>query len=252
MIDLYIKFKEADSFDHRSAIIGLNYYNEFISELKERGLIKGYDFSFKYTIPMEDKGELIIGDLPHIYDDTNYDEKNLRTAKLINEPMIEWSLNFDVLIIKNHENKNVYHLEIDEKALFLIEEFFITGSNKYLNYIEENFFQKYIHQNICRKRIHHKAYYDEIFFHIICDIENEKNRKEFFDVFPELILYQKEMNYNFTLDAKDLFTIIPDGKRFLFNVDFMMNSNKWTLGKPFFKKYQLLYLIDNKVQKINF
>ena len=47
------------------------------------------------------------------------------------------------------------------------------------------------------------------------------------------------MDFNFTLDSNDLFTIFPDNNRVLFNVEFCNNSNSWILGKPFFKKYQL-------------
>ena len=54
---------------------GLNYYNEFIHELKRRSEIKNYHFSFNYSNPLEEKGELIIGDLPHVYDSKNFEEK---------------------------------------------------------------------------------------------------------------------------------------------------------------------------------
>ena len=63
--------------------------------------------------------------------------------------------------------------------------------------------------------------------------------------FPDLILSQREMDYKFRLTAEDLFTIIPDGKRILFNVDFVYHSNKWILGKPFLKKYQLIFNSDS-------
>ena len=53
------------------------------------------------------------------------------------------------------------------------------------------------------------------------------------------------MDYKFKLTAEDLFTIIPDGKRILFNVDFVYHSDKWILGKPFLKKYQLLFNSDS-------
>jgi hypothetical protein len=56
------------------------------------------------------------------------------------------------------------------------------------------------------------------------------------------------MNYNFTLDAKDLFTIIPDNNRILFNIGFINNCKIWILGKPFFKKYQITFNIkSNKI-----
>ena len=246
-IDLYIIFQELEEFDHRPAIIGLNYYNEFISKLKSIKEINGYDFSFKYKNSLEENGELIIGDLPHIYDSNNYDEKNLRSARIIKEPTIKWSINFDIYLSSKNESKTEYPLDIDINALFYIEEFFITGNQKYFTYIEDNFFQKYINQKICKKHLHNKAYYRENFFYFICNIEDEKKRKEFFDEFPDLILSQREMDYKFVLNAEDLFTIIPDGKRILFNIDFVYNLNKWIIGKPFFKKFQLIFNSDSNL-----
>ena len=246
-IKFYITFKKFEYHDQRPAIIGLNYFSHFISNLKENSDINGSDFSFKYTNSQEDKGELIIGDLPYVYDVNHYEESNLRSAKVIKEPIIKWTLNFDIFISPQNKKKKEYHLQIDEIAYFYIEEFFITASQKYFNYIEENFFDKYIDKKICKKHIHNKAYYEENYFHIICDIENKNERKKFFDEFPNLILYQKEMNYNFTLNSTDLFTIIPDGKRILFNIDFTFNSNKWILGKPFFKKFQLFFNSDTNL-----
>ena len=55
------------------------------------------------------------------------------------------------------------------------------------------------------------------------------------------------MDYNFILNAKDLFTILPDGKRILFNINFLYNSNEWILGKPFFKKYQMIFNHDTNL-----
>ena len=249
-IKFYITFKKSDYHDDRPAIIGLNYYSKLISELKERDEINGYDFSFKYTNIQEDRGELIIGDLPSIYDSNNYEEKNMKSAKIIKDSSIKWCLNFDVIIssnIQNKNDKNEYYLQIDEIAYFYIEEFFITGSNKYFNKIEEIFFNKYIDKKICRKGLHQKAYYEDFYYHIICYIEDVNERNKFFEEFPNVKLYQKEMNYNFTLTSKDLFTIIPDGKRILFNIDFTFNSNKWILGKPFFKKYQLNFNSDSNL-----
>ena len=123
----------------------------------------------------------------------------------------------------------------------------MTGTHEYFNYIEDNFFQKYINERLCRRQIHKKASYDNDYFHFICNIENEKKREEFFKNFPNLVFYQKDMNYKFQFNAKDLFTIIPDNKRILFNIDFCYYSKKWILGKPFFKKYQMIFNPDSKL-----
>ena len=244
-IDLYMRFQEMEEFDHRPAIIGFSYYNNFISELKEKHEINSYDFSFKYTNTKEESGELIMGDLPHIYDSDNYKEENLRSANIIKGPTVYWGINFDIYLSSKYKTKKDFILSVEEDGFFYIEEFFITGSQKYFTYIEENFFQKYIDKRICSKSFYNKAYYTESFFYFMCNIEDENKRKEFFDEFPDLIFSQRDMDYKFRLTAEDLFTIIPDGKRILFNVDFVYNRNKWILGKPFLKKYQLIFNSDS-------
>ena len=57
------------------------------------------------------------------------------------------------------------------------------------------------------------------------------------------------MSYNFSLVAKDLFTIIPDNKRLLFNIEFNNETENWEFGKPFFKKYHLVFDSDSKLIK---
>ena len=146
-INISLTFKELEYYDQRPAVLGFSYYNNFISELKEKSEINGYDFSFRYTNTLEDKGELIIGDLLHIYDSKNYDENTLRTAKINKESGKLWSINFDIYI------SNEYHLEIDEIGSFFIEEYFMTGSYKYFEYIEKFFFKKYINEKKCGKYI---------------------------------------------------------------------------------------------------
>ena len=238
-ITFYITFKEMEKYDHRPGVIGLQMgNNQFISNLKKSSEINGYDWSIKYTNLTEEKGEIIIGDLPHIYDKNNYKENNLRFTKIIKETFAQYSLNFDIHI--KYKNKTEYFLGLNEISSFFIEEFFISGTYEYLKFIEHNFFQDYIYEKICKKQIHPKGNYDD-FFHFICYITDNKKREDFFNNFPSLIFYQKDMNYNFTLDGKDLFTIFPDNKRILFNIDFSYNSKRWVLGKPFFKKYQLIF-----------
>ena len=115
--------------------------------------------------------------------------------------------------------------------------------------IKKIFFNKYIDNKECILEKNKKPPYSGYYYHFICYIEDTKKRDNFLKSFPPLIFYQKEINYNFTMDYNDLFTIIPDGKRILFNVEFNNGSQKWELGKPFFKKYQFIFDIDTKLIK---
>ena len=244
LIEFYINFKEYEKYDNRPGIIGFNIKNsKFIKRLKELSIIKNNNWNIKYNNFYEEKGEIIIGDLPHIYDEKNYNKDNLRYANLYNKSNYEYSLNFDdIYITLNNQN---FYLEKNKITSFYIEEFFIFGTNKYFGLIEELFFKKYINEQICHKKVHK---YKNIMYYFICYINDNKVREIFFNNFPSLTFYQKQMNYNFTLDSKDLFTIIPDNNRILFNIGFINNSKIWILGKPFFKKYQITSTIkSNKI-----
>ena len=80
----------------------------------------------------------------------------MRSTKINKDLKVEWSINFDIYGESKNTNKKEYLLEIDKIALFRIEESFITGSDKYLNYIENNFFRKYIDKNIYKKEFRKK------------------------------------------------------------------------------------------------
>ena len=252
-VDFYIKFKPINIYDQRPGIIGLDYNNTFITELKKQKKINNYEITFKYFNLSEDKGEIIMGDLPHIYDKDNYEEKNLRTAKVYKDKnTIKWSIFFDVYISLKNETKKDFILDLSNKFTFSIEQFFITASNKYLNFIEDKFFKKYLDEKICKKHNYKNNDNIEDYFYFICNIDKENKRERFFNEFPELFFYQKEMNYNFFFKAEDLFSILPDGKRILFNINFIRNpsihdSNEWILGKPFFKKYQMIFNHDSNL-----
>ena len=246
-IEFPFVFRGFEDFDHRTGILGFNHGNKFIPLLKQKSEINNYDFTIQYTDILEEKGEIIIGDLPHIYDEINYSENDIRMTKVIKKSATnnEWNININTYI--KLKNNSEYLLAKNENAVFYIEEFFITAGNKYYSFIQDNFFKKYIELNKCRINTHTKGFFPVNLYYIMCYIENENERKEFFDSFPPLIIYQNDMNFNFTLDANDLFTIIPDNNRILFNVDFEYFSSKWSIGKPFFKKFQLFFNSDSNL-----
>ena len=243
-IEIDITFKIKLESEFRPGFLGLNINSQFIDILKKKREINGYNFYFKYTDLLEEKGEIIFGDLPHIYNSKAFEEEKLRTAKLSKEQIYKWSVNIDIYISSTSKVENV--LEIEKTTSFDVGEFFIIGSNKYLNYIEKNFFKKYLDDNICKRNSYDRKNNYETITYFICYMNNKEQKKEILDAFPPLILYQREMNHIFTLEAKDLFTIIPDDKRILFNIIFN-NKENWTFGKQFFKKYQLIFNSDSNL-----
>lgn len=102
-IQFYIQFKGFEKLDHRTGLIGLHLKTDFIQKLKKYSEIKNYDWSIRYSNIFEEKGEIVIGDLPHIYDKKNYKDKNLRTSNIAKQNELEWGLNFDevYLIFRN-------------------------------------------------------------------------------------------------------------------------------------------------------
>ena len=240
-IIFFADFKEYESWDHRPGVIGFELGDsEFIQRLKQLKIIKNYDWNIKYTNFSEEKGEIIIGDLPHIYDKKNYDEDNLRVANITSGNHHQWSLVFDHIFIESNNSKIKYNYKRkNDIGTFYIEEFFILGTYDYFSLIEKIFFSKYIKENICQKQTHKKLGQDNEYYHFMCYLNDNKKLKEFLNNFPSLTFYQGEMDFNFTLDSNDLFTIFPDNNRVLFNVESYNDSNSWVLGKPFFKKYQL-------------
>ena len=246
-INLSFTYRQSVRFDHRPGVIGLgNKKNDFLSKLKSSKIINNRVFSIKYNNINEEKGEIIIGDSPHIYDENNYKEKDIRNAKVFKDNYLEWSLIFTVYIQNNSYN---YNFKKNQIGTFKIEDFFILGTKEYFELIQNIFFNKYIDEKICFIKNHKNTQFNEDFFYFICYIEDIKKRDNILSNFPSLIFHQKEMNYNFTLDAKDLFTIIPDGKRLLFNIEFNNETEKWEFGKPFFNKYHLVFDLDSKLIK---
>ena len=243
-INLLFTYRQSVRFDHRPGVIGLQIgKNDFLFQLKKEYIINNYEFTIKYNNINEEKGELIIGDSPHIYDE-NYNEKDIRNAKII-QKYLQWNLLFSNIYIEN----NNYKFKKNQIGTFSIDEFFILGTKEYFELIQNIFFNKYIYEKICFLQKHQKPPYSGEYYHFMCYIQNNKKREEFFKNFPSLIFFQKEMYYNFTLKANDLFTIIPDNKRILFNIEFNNETKRWNFGKPFFKKYQLVFDLDSKLIK---
>ena len=247
----YIKYKDSVYFDHRPGVLGLYINNFFISNIKDKIPIKSKDWMIKYNDNLNEEGDLIIGGLPHEYDDQHFSKQNLRNSKIYIEENMHptWRLNFIKSFISlNEENKiNEYMLKDNQISSFSIDEFFILGSEEYFYLIQEHFFNYYMKNNICKIQTHRKTKFGKDYNHFMCYFNGDINkRNKFLNNFPTIKFYQSDMNYNFTLNSKDLFTIIPDNNRVLFNVEFLKDYNNWVFGKPFFKKYQLIFDEDSK------
>ena len=257
-INIGFTYLEAINSDNRPGILGMSLDiakgYDFLIQLKENNLINIYDWTLKYTDLINEKGDFIIGELPHLYDEKNYLEKNLRIMTNNNYKGSKiWNLFFNKIFIDDIKNgdKELFKEEdnlSENIGIFNIEEFFISGTKEYYNYIQENYFNKFISENTCKKIT--QSLNNVQYYYFMCYFNgNKKKLEEFTNNFPKLIFYQNEINFNFTLNSNDLFTIIPDDNRVLFNVKFSFSDNKWIFGKSFFKKYQFIFDSESKLIK---
>lgn len=200
----------------------LENYN-FISQLHKKKLIDSYSFTIKYNDL--NKGELIIGALPHEYN-RRYNKNDFISIKAGNTQEISWSILFKELRYGN---------EIFMKNLFIefqLELGLIIASSELKEKLINDFFN---HNPNCH------MLKDEERISFYCDNDKGINK------FKDLILTSEVGNFNFVLNYKDLFE--KHGEKFYFLIVFPLtdNINTWKLGKPFLRKFQIVFDQDKKI-----
>ena len=198
----------------------------FIYQIKKYANLDSYTFTLKYK--NDEEGDLIIGAYPHVYDN-KFNEKNFLYSKAgSNKNGVNWVLNFDV-IKYNNKSVNVG----SKKSLINIEYGLIQAPFKYKNYFKNNF------------------YGDR------CSEFNDKRNVTIvhcssnFDItsFKDLIFELKDIETQFVFTYKDLF--IKENNEYIFGIvfdeDVDAKDPTWIFGKPFMKKYELVYDLDRKI-----
>ena len=207
----------------------------FISQLKKKDKINSYAFTIKYNSKEDEKGEIIIGDLPHEYSPDIYSSENyfFDTVSITKEPPFNWHFTYKKCLYDK--------FEIDSKnsVKFSIDFGFLRGNKKTQKYLEENFFNK----NFCYKDTTKNKY--DIYY---CKENAIKNFKP--------IIFELEskycptnMNAKFEFTYEDLF--IKDNNNndiYYFQIVFPSREtySNWVFGKPLFKKYQMVFDQDRK------
>ena len=226
---IYLRNNKMNAFSYID--ISSNDKNIFIlNQLKQKKIIKNSIISIKYIDDYS--GYYIIGDYPHIYDKDNFSKENLITFNFD----ITGGKNFDVLIsqvlinCKGKEKK----ISVVNGISFNINLNLIIVSEEYMNLIKDIFFKEYFNKNICDYNIipipgrSYKIY--------TCIKSNEFNIADF----PSLKFIFFGNNYEFELTYEDLFIEKNNIYYFLVSCDYHINEN-WKLGRPFLKKYQLVF-----------
>ena len=203
-----------------------------IRVLKTKGLISKMIVSLNYE-DNNDKGNLIIGTKPDEIDDIYKEEDFISCNTIINED-IYWGYKFDNITI---DNKNIanYFSFITE---FAFELNYILAPLNISYYYENMFFNKYINKNKCFKdnfKDDRTSFYHFYYCDSDVDITKLKN----------ISFYNKKLNYVFNLTYEDLFVKIK-GKYYFQMVFSNYNSDDWVFGKPFFKRYLIVFDFDSK------
>ena len=202
-------------------------YNDYqhvsiIKSLKNLDLIDQLVWSINYT--NNEEGYLIIGETPSQYND-NYPEDNRRKTVCTTSPSrgFSWTLSFNDIKVGNNK------LNSFRSADYSPQYGLIIGTSEYLNLIKPYFesLEKCELIQITFKQIKYSYY--------VCDINIDINN------FEPIKFMHTDLENDFILDKDDLFMDYNGKKYFLVLFQKESSSQKWSLGKPFVKKYQLIF-----------
>ena len=205
----------------------------FIYQIKKSAKLDNYSFFLQYNENDDEKGELIIGSYPHIYDSKKYKENDFYyTETGVIRNTINWVLNFYSI---NYDNNIIFDATIT-KSLIKIDFGLIQAPFK---------LKDYFLKNVLLGQCNQKFYSERKIYMISCE-------KSFnFSNFKNLSFIHKEFEYEFILTYKDLF--IENDDKYLFGIVFDNiidednDKSYWILGKIFMKKYQLFFDLDKKI-----
>ena len=239
-----------------SCVLGLGYeemlYNDdgemkgiesFITQMKNNNIITDKIFFIGYN-KENDNGEIIFGAYPHEiknkYCKSCNENDYIEMEYAANEIEVVWSVKGYVY---SGEDKIFNYLS---PILLELNQGFIIGSYNYKLKIEKNFFNEKISKNECFKR---EIYIQTNFYDGYYCKKNVDVTK-----FENLTIVIDKISYTIEFLYKDLF--IENDDYVYFNVLFTQEEdtlkNSFILGKPFFKKYPVVFNVNRKKEKIGF
>ena len=219
-------------------ILGLNLYDSTISKipnilmsLKQNNIINERIFYFKINNNNINSGKLIIGNYPHEIEPKEFNKDNLLNIKPKFDVIdFNWDIRFYSIKSNNKFISAPYIVKLR------IELGVIISNSDYLSFIKEKFFNKFIENKKCDyTSIPNKKYN-----YFICD--NNIDLKSF----PDLQFYEEENNFTFILNSDDLFYEYKNKIYFLI-VFQEKNMNYWIFGRPFFRKYNLIFNVERRL-----
>ena len=222
---------------------------------------------------MDDEGYLLLGDYPHainynlgFYDIYEFDKNNFRTLyDLSNQKMMNHEIQMSEIYFYNVEgkkdktNQNFFNdlkkdeflkeIVIPEVSVYYITKFDYNFGGiaipEYFNiYLEQKVFSSYLESRECSTEIIKvaKGMINCKFFYC----KNEKSIiNKIKDKIPTILFFQDHLKYNFTINVNDIIYIKDNYIYFLFFFS-TSQKNRWTLGKPFLKKYPFVFNPETK------
>ena len=219
------------STEYRKGLIGfqITSYKQddtLINQLKSKEMID--NFYHFLLFEEEDSGVLVMGASPHEFNPKKFSYDNFRQvgAKEVSQ---SWELR--MTNIRYGETK------FDEKIFSLDYRFGLisVGVNMKYEYYSD-FFEKRIKAGLCEEILYDDKYY------IYSCINDEKKVK--FKELKDFHFYNYDLEDDFFFTYKDLFVTFKNRKFFL--IAYKLNSMTTILGKPFFRKYTIVFNPDIK------
>lgn len=206
---------------------------DFITQLKYNKIIDSYVFMLDYENEYE--GKLYIGD--YFNGKNSIDDLKTTLAGKGNPKVKSWEIITEKIFSENTVVQNDTYIQL------FYEMGILAAPEYYRDYIKTNFFKKYLDRGICKlifnlEEISIFNKYD----YIACDKNEFKP-----ETFPDIKFYSKDLNFNFTLNYKDLFYEFGDRVYCLVVFPrYPVDVKYWYIGKPFFLKYKLYMDKDKK------
>ena len=253
LLDFYLcKKNNDDSHITEGGKIGFKFEPEsaqseeafFITNLKHKNLISNLIFSIKYE--SDDKGKLYIGAYPHIIDSNKYKENYFKVdnaAQIYTK--IEWALNFQEIKLGTNS------IESNCKAFLYLEIGYIIGTKHFFDFLLSlDIWNKYFNNDKCHKTKFNIDDYEK-------NIVDSKLADEFtlyycdkdIDItkinIGELTFLDKSISYSFNFSFSELWEE-KNGYKYFKIIQHDYYNEFWYFGKPFFKKFQMVFDYDNK------
>ena len=192
----------------------------------------------------DDNGEIIFGSYPHElkekYCGSCNEDNYIEINNVMNELEVIWSVKGMVYL----GEKLIYNYLLSIE--FEINQGFIIGTFNYKNIIGETFFNEKIKTEEC--------FENEVFMQNKAFTGYYCKKGVNISKMNSLILVIDKIKYKIEFTYKDLF--IENNGYLYFNVLFPQDgtplNNDFILGKPFFKKYPVVFNTNEKGEKIGF